>query len=367
MLYRDYYLQDNYTLNDAGTLTVDVNVQDPITAFWIKFQATNGGTSNKANLLPQCVSSIELIDGADVLYSLNGQQAYALTAYHMGTIPRSEFDESAGDPSTFCFYIPFGVKLGDKVHSLDPKRFSNPQLRFTWNLATVRAVGATGYLSGSLQLTVVAKVMENAPVPLAFLMHKEIYTWTSAAAGWEYIDLPVDYPYRGMMLRGVKASTQWHWIFDMVRMNCDGGSFIAHNMRGWDLNNMLTALTPLFHYTHCFRISNGDTIQLALRDHETVSLQTDTTADTVTSYINSGWGSGAVSTATGGAGGAANLKFYGDIQGRCPFDTLYLPFGDQMDPADWFPANAFKGIKEEIRGGVAAAANSLCLTQDRNY
>jgi len=367
MRYRKYYIQDNFTLADAGTRTIDVNIQDPITAFWVKFQSTNGGTVNKANLLPQCVSSIQLIDGADVLYSLSGQQAYALAAYQLGHLPRNEFDESAGDPQTFCFPMMFGVEFGDKRRSFNPKRFKNPQLRFTWNQAAINAVGANGFLTNRLQLSILADVMEGAPDPLAFLMHKEIYTWTSAAAGWEYIDLPMDYPYRGMMLRGVKASTQWHWIFDQNRMNCDGGQHIAMDLRGWDLLNWLTTQTPLFHYTHCFRLSNGDSIELVLRDHEALQFQCDALADYVTTYSNSGWGAGPTTTRVGGAAGAANTKFYADIQGRNPFDCAYIPFGDQEDPADWFPTREFKGIRMEIRGGVAAAANSLVLTQDRPY
>ncbi len=367
MLYRKYYVQDNFRLGDAGTRTIDVNIQDPITAFWIKFQSRNGATVNKANLLPQCISSIQLIDGADVLYSLSGQQAYALAAYQLGQMQENIFDESGTDPQTFSFPMMFGTKFGDKARSFDPRRFKNPQLRFTWNLAAVNVIGANGFLGGDLALSVLADVMEGAPTPQAFLMHKEIYTWTSAAAGWEYIDLPMDFPYRGMMLRGVKANTVWHWIFDQLRMNCDGGQHIAMNIRGWDLMNWLATQLPIFHYTHCFRVSDGDTIQCVLRDHESVQLEVDAVADTTTLYTNAGWGSGAVATRTTGAAGAANMKMYADIQGRNPFGCAYIPFGDQADPADWFPTRSFKGIRMEIRGGVVNSANSLVLTQDRPY
>lgn len=366
-LYRKYYVQDNFRLGDAGTRTVDVNIQDPITAFWIKFQSRNGATANKNNLLPQCISSIQLIDGADVLYSLSGQQAYALAAYQLGQMQENIFDESAGDPQTFSFPMMFGTKFGDKARSFDPRRFKNPQLRFTWNLAAINAVGVNGFVTNTLDLSVLADVMEGAPTPSHFLMHKEIYTWTSAAAGWEYIDLPMDFPYRGMLLRGVKASTIWHWIFDQLRMNCDGGQHIAMNIRGWDLMNWLATLLPVFHYTHCFRCTNGATLELVLRDHESLQLQCDAVVDTNTTYSNSGWGSGPVQTRTGGAIGAGNMKFYADVQGRNPFDCAYVPFGDQQDPADWFPTKSFKGIRMEVRGGVAAAANSLVLTQDRPY
>ena len=367
MLYRKYYVEDNFTLGDAGTRTVDVGIQDPVTAFWVKLQATNGATSNKANLLPQCVSSIQLIDGADVLYSLSGAQAYALAGYQLGHLPRNEFDESGGATGTACFPMMFGTKLGDKARALDPKQFKNPQLRFTWDLATIRAIGATGFTGGDLQLSILADVMEGAGPPGGFLMHKEIYTWVSALAGWEYIDLPMDYPYRGMLLRGVLASNQFHTIYDQLRLNCDGGQHIAMDLHGWDLQNWLATQTPLFHYTHCFRISDGDTIECVLRDHETVALTNDAAADSVATYANSKYGSGVATVKTAGAAGAANMKWNADVQGRNPFGCVYIPFGEQSDSTDWFPTKTFKGVRMEIRGGVAGSANSLCLSQDRSY
>jgi len=367
MLYRKYYLLDNFRLADSGTWTIDVNIQDPITAFWIKFQNVNGGTANHDNLLPQCISSIQLIDGADVLYSLSGQQAYALAAYQLGHLPENVFDEGAGDLQTFCFPMMFGLKFGDPVRAFDPKKYKNPQLRFTWNMAAINAVGANGFLTNRLDLTILADVMENAVAPRGFLMHKEIYTWTTAALGWEYIDLPMDFPYRGMMLRGVKAITCWHWIFNQLRMNCDGGQHIAMNIRGWDLLNWVTMLTPQFHYNHCFRIKNADRIQLVLRHSEVVQLICDGTGNTVPEYVSGGYGEGTCTVWTNDAANNAIQKFYADIQGRNPFDCLYIPFGDQQNPADWFPTKRFKGIRMECQGGVAAGANSLVLTQDRPY
>jgi len=367
MLYRKVYLQDNYTLADAGTRTVDVNITDPITALWIKLQATNGGTANKANTLAQCLSKVELIDGADVLYSLDGMEAYAMACHNLGHTPKCVFDESAGDPQVLMFPMMFGLFLGDKARSFDPTRFSNPQLRFTWNLAAVNAVGANGFLTATLQLSIIADVMEGAPKPASFLMHKEFYTWTSAAAGWEYIDLPTDYPYRGMVLRCVKADTDWHWIGDQIRINCDGGKFIAMDLRGWDLEHILQSQGPRFQYNHVLRITSNDDKQFVLRCAEALSLQPASVVDLVTNYNVAGHGEGRVGVQLAGGAAAGNDKFLADVQGFNPYDCVYVPFGLQDTPSDWFPASTFSGIKLEIRGGVAAASDYLVLTQDRRY
>jgi len=367
MLYRKYYLQDNFTLNDSGTRTVDVNVQDPVTCLWVKFQATNGGTSNKVADLGKCISAIELIDGADILFSLDGPEAFALAAYQLGQMQDNIIDESGGDPQTYVVPIMFGRYMGDKELALDPRKFANPQLRFQWNLAAVRAVGATGFATGTLQLSVVADVMQGAPEPRGFLMHKEVYSWTSAAAGWEYIDLPTDYPYRGVMLRCVKAETDWHWIADQVRMNCDGGQFIAMNLRGWDITQMLNGYSPIFHYTHVLRVTNNDRKQFLLRINENVEFQPDGVGDLVTSYSGGGNGEGTIGTLIGGAAAGDNRKIRADIMGKGPCDCVYLPFGRQDQSEDWFPAPDFKGIQFEVRGGVADGSDYLVLTQERTY
>jgi len=367
MFYRQTYIQDNYTLGDSGTRTMDINVTDPITALWIKFQCTNGATSNKANTLAECISAIEIIDGADVVYSLDGAEALALAAYQLGYMPRQELNEVGGDVFSYAVPILFGRYLGDSEYAFDPARFVNPQLRVSWNLATVRAVGATGFAGSNLQISVVAHVMEGAPSPGHVLMPKEIYTWTSAAAGTEYIDLPTDYPYRGMLCRGLLANNRWHWMWDQIRINCDGGKFIAMNQRGWDVINQQSMFLERFHYRHGFRLVNGDTIQCLLKDDDLPLMTLDALADSTVTYSNAGWGSGAVALFTNGAGVAALTTVYAEVTGYNPYGCLYLPFGIQDTPGDWFPAPTFRGVKLEVRGGVADAAMYVCLVQDRSY
>ena len=367
MLYRNVYLQDNFRLANAGTRTVDVNIQDPITSFWVKFQCTNGATSNKQNSLARNISAIELIDGADVLYSMTGVEAFARAAYTMGKIPRVDVSEGAGSVHAVCIPMLFGTHEGDKVRSFDPTRFTNPQLRFSWNLATVNAVGAAGFAGANLDLSVVAHVMDGAPKPSSFLMHKQVYTWTSAAAGWEYIDLPTDYPYQGMLLHGVLAANPWHWIWDQIRINCDGGKFIAMNQRGWDLEHQLQDLYGRFAYRHEFYCQNANQLQMLLREDEAPSFTVSGLNDITHEYTNAGSGEGNFLAQAGGVNLVADTIFFADVTGYNPYDCVYLPFGDQRDASDWFPATMFKGVKLEVRGGVNAAADSLVITQDRTY
>jgi len=367
MLHRRTYVADNQGLGDAGTRTFDLNMTDPITAIWLKFQLVNGATDNRDNTLPPCITSIEVIDGADVLYSMTGAKAFALAANYLGFMPRQEISELGGAVVTFTVPVMFGRFIGDQEYSLDPTKFTNPQLRITWNLAAVRAVALTAYATGTLQVTAVAHVMEGASSASHFLMSKEIYSWTSTAAGTEFIDLPTDYPWRGLMMRGVLGGNAWHWMWDQIRINCDGGRFIAMNERGWDVMNQLTMVNPRMHYKHEYRVNNGRLIYTVLGEHEQVSLISYGTPDMVIEFSPTSAGRGTTTILTGGIAQGAMVNATALVSGYNPYDCLYLPFGIQDDPADWFPAPDFKGVALEVRAGVNTALMSLALVQDRAY
>jgi len=364
---RRTYLADNLTLADSGTETLDINVNDPITCLWLKFQATNGGTSNKANTLAQCISSIEVIDGADVIYSLDGCEALALACYQLGHMPRQEVSEIASDVFTFTVPIMFGRFIGDKEYCFDPKKFTNPQIRIAWNLATITAVGATGFLTATLQLSAVAHVLEGIPAPAHLLMPKEIYSWTGVAAGTEYIDLPTDYPYKGMLLRGVLAYNPWHWMWDQIRINCDGGKFIAMNERGWDVINQQTMFQKRFEYRHDFFTITTDVIQTILKEHETVLGLASGAHDEVWEYVNSASGIGSTTLYQTGAVENTLTRMMASVSGFAPYGAVYIPFGRSDMPDEWFPAKAFRGVKLEVRSGVAANLMYVALVQDRTY
>lgn len=367
MLYRQTYLADNRTLLDSGSTTFDLNVTDPITMLWLKFQLVNGATDNIDNTLAPCISAIEIIDGADVLWSLTGAKAMALACQQMRTVPRQEISELGGFVVSFTVPILFGLYYGDTVRSFDPARFKNPQVRISWNLSTIRAVALTAFATGTLQVSIVAHVMEGAPAPSGFLMTKEIYSWTSVAAGTEFIDLPTDYPWRGLLCRGVLGGNPWHWQWDQIRLNGDGGKYIAMNVRGWDLINQISAFSPRLHYSHQYRVSNGRLIYTMLGEMEQVALTPYGTADMVLEYSPTGAGRGTIMAVTGGVAQAARVNATALVSGYNPYDVLYLPFGRQDLPGDWFPAPSFKGVKLEVRGGVAASLMSVALMQDRSY
>lgn len=366
MLYRKVYLEKDRTMGDAGEYTVDLTPLDPITMLWVKFQALNGATNNVNNTLPQCITGIEVIDGADVIFSLDGPEAIAQCAFDAKRMGQSIYNAAAAESQTALFPIHFGRKLGDKLLALDTTRFTNPQLRVKWNLAAVRALAVTAFGTGTLQLSVMAYVMVGAPKPAGVLCSKEIYTYTTAAGGTEYIDLPTDEPWRRLLLRGVKANSNWHWDFDHVKLGFDGGKFVAIDMRGWDLVNQQALDYPQFNYHHRGRHAGDLAFESVLRVEEVMSFVHSNIRDVVAQYSCAANGDGTLALETGGVASAIG-DYDMEIAGFCPFDCLSVPFGDPDLIEDWLPVSTFRSARLELTGGVAAASNYIVLQTLRNY
>ena len=364
MIFRDTYLENALPLADSGERTVDINVIDPITCLWVELRATNGAIDNQYNPVHGCIDTIEIIDGSTVLYSLDGRQALALACAQLGYMPNQRFTALGGDPATAALPILFGRYIGDREYAFDPSKFVNPQLRIRWNLAAVRAIGATSYVNLSARLTIIARVMEGATAPRAMLMAKENYTWVPAV-GTEYIDLPRDYPYVGLMYRSVLVAHHPYDIVSNVRLNCDSGKVIPFDLRVENLIYMMNLTQPKLSYRESARVVNGQVLYMYLEELEDVSLNPEGAAgDAVVAYQNYEYGSQIAFAFLGGVAGVSNVGVH--CHGYCPFGYIYIPFGDPKVPSDWFQSKSFGSVRFEATG-IHAGTAALCLVQDRPY
>jgi hypothetical protein len=366
MIFRNTYLENSLTLGNSGERTVDLNIIDPMTVLLVKLMVQNGAQHNKHSPVHDAIDTIEIIDGSTVLYSLDGYQALALAANQLGKMPEQLFSALGGDYQTAILPIMFGRYIGDREYAFDPAKFVNPQLRIKWNLANVHAVGDTGFATGGAALTVIAQIMEGATPPRALLMAKENYTWTSAA-GVEYIDLPRDHPYRGLMFRGHLAAYHPYGILSNVKLNCDAGKVVPFDMETIDLLEVLKGTQPKFQYRISDHLANGDTFYSVLEEKEDVAMIGEGgNVDEVITYANYEYGSQTVTVYNAGVA-AGEMNIGAHVHGYCPFGYIYVPFGDPNIPSDWFQAQQFGSVRFEATGAVAAASCALCLVQERPY
>ena len=366
MLRRISYIENRKTLADSGELVSDINVRDPITALWVELRAQNGSTYNLANLLAACVDTIEVIDGSEVLVSLDGYEALAMACYKLGYLPSQMIVETEGLYQNWFVPILFGRWLGDLAYAFDPTRFSNPQVRFKWNLAAVNAVGATGFATGKGQFTVVADVMEGAAAPAAMLIQKQHYTFTTASSGVEYIDLPTDLKHRALYIRCQENGLGQFGNISNVKVSCDQGKFIPFDMRRTDFLRWLTLRYPPIHYKHIFKAANGTTVYFVPKFLEEFAFQPEV-ADCVVNAPNKGIGEAAVSVYTAGSADTNYRNIWALVHGWLPFGVAYIPWGEADDPASWLDVGLFRNIRLELTQGNADGAAAVVVEQERPY
>lgn len=367
MYRRKAYLQNGLVLANSGEKLTDVTVRDPITVLWVLMEATNGGTTNKANTLYQCIDAIEIIDGSEVLMSLDGKQALALACYQMKRMPPQVISELPGNPHECALPITFGRFWGDPQYAFDPTKYRNPQVRFKWNLANVNAVGASGFLTDTGRLTLVADVMEGVGAPRGLMMSKEWYSWTTTLGGVEYIDLPRDFPYRALLIRAEKATSYVDQVISKLKFNCDGGKVIPFELDTLDWLFMLNAMGYRFDYRHVFHQPTAGTCYPILKYEEDVQLISENNNDAVFMYPNYGYGEAAITVYVAGAAYAPSMNIGAHIHGMCPFRFVYYPFGLEEEVGSWFDPTLFGSVRLEATGATASGVGELVITQVKPY
>ncbi|GAH61229.1 unnamed protein product, partial [marine sediment metagenome] len=132
MNYRNYKFMAQSAKLYTGTLVHDINMQDPISSMVIHLQPHNIQEDQTAHPCA-IITKIEIVDGSDVLYSLDGFQAEALDWYALGGKFRQNCNYCLNDGFEDRFIgLNFGRYLWDPVYAFDPKQFTNPQLRISY-------------------------------------------------------------------------------------------------------------------------------------------------------------------------------------------------------------------------------------------
>lgn len=360
------YVQNRTVLADSGEYTVNLGLRDIITSIGIEFRATNGATSNINNTLPENITSVELIDGSKVLYSLSGKQMTALTMYHRGYIPYNLFSEVPGNTQNALGEMSFGRWHGDQIYALDPSRFANLQLRVKWNLATKTAVGATGYVTGTLTFTAWAEVMEGAQAPQGYLSERLHYAFTTVASGHVYIDLPLDQRLRAIMVGSESDSGAGLYGISNLKFSADQDKFVAFDLRKTDFQRYITLKNGPFHIKQQFMASNGDTIYPVVKQDEAVMVN-PSSGDTTITVANNGDGSEVIGLTTGGSAASTDQMIDGLIDGWEPYHYAYWDFGEYDDPNSWFDPTPYRSVRLDLTNDVASSTASVVLCHENVY
>ena len=362
---RQPYLRHAYALPDAGTHIEPINIEDPIVDFYIRLYAQNGATYNLRNYIKYVLNSITIIDGSDVLFSLDAEEILALDFYHYKESIEMGMDERPDVWQYTDFDIPLGLGRVDPTVAFDPTQFGNPQIVLDWNLANINPVGATGFLADSLHVDIMADVIDKAPTrPSGYLMTKELYEWDTDPAGEERVDLPVDYPYRTLFLRAhIHCCTPWA-VITHTRHDCDEQKYIPFAIFNDDWMVWDKKWYGFWHQGYWFFCSAASTTWRDLNLRANLALAGGLVASNVATCEVS---PSACQEATIATPAGANMAVHVKADGSLPCSTFAWPYGDPDQKEEWLDITEHKKSRLTCTQAVAHAVGQVFLTQYRTY
>lgn len=359
MNYRYLELLGLMDIDSDQTVKIDLDMADPISEILLDTRVLNGGAADSDNHPIASVTKIEIVDGSDVLFSLDGFETEALDIYHSGKYPRGGwFNYLTTTPTDRQTAISFGRFLWDPILAFDPTKFSNPQLKITFDY------DAGGMAASKCELSVLAAMFDQKAItPTGFLMTKEIKRWTTVASDHEYTDLPTDYPYRKLLLQDRYAENPPHWMFSNIKLSEDQDKKVVLNGEFRDLMFGIGRENAFIE-----EAIMGVGAAAARVYHCTPTLDVAATAsgwreDTATGEFGTYNGDGGYLTITADA--AANLVAH--VRGWAPHGTLQIPFGLQHEIEDWYDVTKIGSLKLDITDGVSAGTSKIFIQQHRPY
>ena len=358
MRYRETELLAPTDVGASGTKTIDLVLSDIISAITVEFSAICPSSITIQEVAAANITKIELVNGSDVLYSLTGMQAHAMDFFDTGRqyICGGSYVPAWGLLATLR--LNFGRYLFDPELALNPKQFSNPQLKISFDEDAAVASAETN------SLCVWANVFdERAVSPKGFLMNKGLKDYTPVANATEETDLPTDYPLRKLMVQMRVPDLWWGGIISSLKITEDNDKRIPINMNAAQLEHWLHEFFGEYYDGIIADLDTTTGVDIYHAPTQGVKPRGDFYCDSdVADNIPFGYRNKYCTTTMEG-------YTVMDIAGTMPHGCMCIPFGDQKDIADWYDARGKSLImKLKAGGSIGASETFRVVTQQyRTY
>jgi len=359
MNYRTAELLAQKDVGEAGTEIIPIYVKDIISRITIAFGAVKSKHSMDDNGYAN-ITKIELVDGSDVLHSMTGGQNQALCIYDRKCGSMNNGQHMADAYEYDVFGIDFGRYLYDPELAFDPTKFTNPQLKITYD----ENVSDTGCEENIL--TAWADCFDEKVVsPVGFLMSKEHWSGVKPTTGFEYISLPTDFPIRKLLVRAYKAAYAPYQLIGQARIDEDNEKRIPFDWTNLDIYCRIMARqwTPVTERIATWTFDTGNQIYVLPTSYfEALSF---TPYSTTVAYISGAHAAGgAILIRATGAGEQVS----GIVSGFLPCHCIEFPFGNPMDMDDWYDVTRLGSCRLRLRAGVTDLTSAgVVLQQLRRY
>lgn len=358
MRYRIAEILSPEDLGTAGTKVIDINIADVISRIEIIFRTKNGDTAFEGHPAAN-VTKIELVDGSDVLFSLTGMEAQALNFYDRGKSADNHMTGSNGEWMRAVFGLDFGKYLFDPDLALDPTKFTNPQLKITWDEDVANLDCEDNYM------TVLAHLFDELkPSPTGFLMSKQGYSYTPVANAYEYIDLPTDHPIRKLLIGSHQETRTFTQMIAELKLSEDNDKRVPMDMTGDELFYQIKQNYPEYIENVYMVIGASATAFRVTPADDAVIVGQGTSGVKAGTLIfqNGGLASGILDTTPN--------TWYMVCKGYIPHGVASIPFGKADDPGDWYDVTKIGSLKLRLKAGpsLGTTPTAEVITQQlRSY
>jgi len=340
----EIFPRKNYAAD--ATEIIDINLIDPISQLLVVIEPDCAGPAGTAvGHVVRAIEKVELVDGSDVLASLNGAEAQAIDFYHNWTaIPgRNRF--LIGNYSKAVLPLNFGRYLFDDEFAVDPARHNNLQLKIKID------IGAAMEGNDDAYLTVLGQVFDQKAIAAkGFLMTKEVKQFTLVNASHEYTDLPLDYPYKQLFLRAQRYGTDPDDQVDTIKLSEDQDKKIPINsLTLKQIVDNLAGRYPLYHETILIGGNAAAFKYFCIPTREVYGVATQWRENVADQQASIFFGDGGRFSIRMAAAGPNQQVI---MQGQCPHAVVPVLPDYSNDPADWYDVRALKSLRLDVKGAA---------------
>lgn len=351
MFYRIASMLASESATTPATKTIDIDLAKPISRITVEMKATNNGSDPTAHPA-KMLSKIEIVDGSNVLFSLDGPQAQALNYYESGKLPIALLSYANDVMCSAIAEINFGRFLWDEMLAFDTKKFTNPQLRITHNLAL------GGSSPDAATLSVYAHAFDEKEVaPTGFLMSKEQYAFTLTASAKESIDLATDLPYRFLMIQALAAGSSPTSQIARLKLSEDNDArVIVNDEETMYLIKLIQDYPRLLEYILAYDLGSAQLMYCTPSYLTQVGALGINSADAAL-FATQPYGG--LITATGTASKLSQWI----VTGHCPHGVMALPFGKRDIVEDWYDVSKIGALKLILTAGGGVSGTCQIFSQ----
>ena len=343
---RLYTLQERtaYTANKVEV--IDLDVKAPLSALVLVLEGVNSAVAMAAH--PAAIlTKVEVIDGSEVIHSLDAYELEAINLYDNGMkFPANYNYYLNGGTFARAFTINFGRWLWDMDLGFRPDAFNNPQLRVSIDF------DAGGNTPSTTYLTVYAALFDKiAPTFKGYLMCKEIKKYTMADTVHEYTDLPTDYQYSDIFFRAALLGTEPNQCITKIKLSEDRDSGIPFDHAAQEIERVLNSMYPDIVEHVYFATGTSKKYIYCTPTTRVMGLAqiwaAAGAADQIAIYNGDG---GRLDIIEGSAGHNVQVL----IKGHVPHSTYRLPVAELGDPTTYYDPSGFRSLRLDVTGAAAS-------------